>query len=53
MEYLRDHGQFADLPLERIRSAFEAHYPALMADGVYGLSGTIEEDDAAEGTVEP
>ena len=29
MEYVRDRGQFADLPLEEIRRAFAEHYPGL------------------------
>jgi transglutaminase-like putative cysteine protease len=31
MEYVRDRGQFADLPLDEIRRAFAEHYPALAA----------------------
>lgn len=34
MEYLRDHGQFADLPFERMVRAFETGYPHL-----YGPAG--------------
>ena len=44
MEYLEDHGRFADLPLERLRAAFEAAYPRLMSGGVCDLSGRFEED---------
>jgi hypothetical protein len=29
-------------------AAFEEHYPALMADGAYDLSGTFEADAAAD-----
>ena len=35
MEYVRDRGAYDDLPLGEIRLAFEQHYPALMAGGVY------------------
>ena len=52
MEYIHDHGHFAHLPLGQIRSAFEEHYPALMSDGVYSVSGTIEEDAAADQTAD-
>jgi transglutaminase-like putative cysteine protease len=31
MEYLRDHGQYADVPVERIQAAFRRQYPALLA----------------------
>lgn len=48
MEYLRDHGRFADLPLEKLREAFEAAYPRLMSGGVCYLSGRFEDDAAAE-----
>jgi len=33
MEYVRDRGQYADLPLGDMLAAFEEHYPALMAQG--------------------
>jgi transglutaminase-like putative cysteine protease len=48
MEYLRDHGRHADLPLEDLRRAFEKAYPRLMSDGVCDLSGRFEEDAEAE-----
>jgi transglutaminase-like putative cysteine protease len=48
MEYIRDHGQFADLPIERMLAAFEEYYPTLMADGSYDLNGTFEDDAAAD-----
>ncbi|MFQ6045645.1 MAG: transglutaminase family protein [Gemmatimonadales bacterium] len=47
IQYVRDHGQFADLPLERIRAAFHEHYPALMTARGYSLSGSFEEDGGA------
>jgi transglutaminase-like putative cysteine protease len=37
MEYVRDRGQFPDLPLEQIRAAFEDHYPGLVSGGVYAV----------------
>ncbi len=37
MEYVRDRGVFADLPLAQLRTAFELHYPALVSGGVYDV----------------
>jgi transglutaminase-like putative cysteine protease len=48
MEYIRDHGQFADLPLEQMLAAFEEYYPSLMSDGAYDLKGSFEEDAASD-----
>jgi len=48
MEYLRDHGRHADLPLEDLRRAFETAYPRLMSGGVCDLSGRFEDDAAAD-----
>ncbi len=42
MEYVSDRGQYADLPLEEIVAAFHEHYPALMAETGYDLSGDFE-----------
>lgn len=39
MEYVRDRGQFADLPLDEIRRAFAEHYPGLSAAGASGVEG--------------
>jgi len=49
MEYLRDHGRYADLPLEELRQAFEVAYPKLMSGGVCDLSGRFEDDAVAVG----
>jgi len=49
MEYLRDHGRHADLPLDDLRLAFETAYPRLMSGGVCDLSGRFEDDALAEG----
>ena len=53
MEYLRDHGTYSELPLDRLRRAFEAAYPRLMSDGVCDLSGRFEDDAVAERTSRP
>ena len=47
MEYVRDRGQYADLPLDEIVAAFSRHYPALMTEAGYIVSGDFEEE--AEG----
>jgi len=44
MEYLRDHGRHADLPIEELRLAFEEAYPRLMFQGVCDLTGRFEDD---------
>lgn len=51
MEYLRDHGRYADLPLVELRQAFERAYPKLMSGGVCDLSGRFEDDAVAAGEV--
>jgi transglutaminase-like putative cysteine protease len=48
MEYLRDHGRHADLPLNELREAFETAYPQLMSGGVCHLAGRFEDDAIAE-----
>jgi len=48
MEYLRDHGRHADLPLEELRLAFEKAYPRLMSGGLCDLSGRFEDDAVAD-----
>ncbi len=53
MEYVCDHGQFADLPLELMRAAFEERYPALMSRGTYDLAGTFDDDASAEQARKP
>ncbi len=48
MEYVRDRGQFADLPLELMCSVLEEYYPALMSERAQKLTGTFEDDASAE-----
>jgi transglutaminase-like putative cysteine protease len=48
MEYLRDHGQHADLPLDELVRALEAAYPKIMSEGVWDLSGQFEDDAVAD-----
>ena len=33
MEYINDHGLFADVPFDTLREAFMSHYPMLFEDG--------------------
>jgi transglutaminase-like putative cysteine protease len=47
MEYLRDRGTFADVPLDTILADFRRHYPALMNDG--GLQGDFQAEARADG----
>jgi transglutaminase-like putative cysteine protease len=47
MEYVRDRGLYADLPLDEIVTAFHGHYPTLMAAAGYEVSGDFEAE--AEG----
>jgi transglutaminase-like putative cysteine protease len=48
MEYLTDHGQFADLPFDFMIATWRKHYPKLMAEGVYKVSGDFENDANSE-----
>jgi transglutaminase-like putative cysteine protease len=42
MEYVRDRGHFADLPLDELRAAFAEHYPALAAQDADAVAGEEE-----------
>ena len=44
MEYVNDHGQFADLPYDLMIASWEKHYPTLMAQGGYKASGDFESE---------
>jgi len=44
MEYLRDHGDFADLPYAQMVSAFKQHYPNAFAGTEMKLAGRFDED---------
>ncbi len=50
MEYLRDHGSFADLPYEQIVTTFREVYPLLSGAGgvAPGLTGDFEAEVQAE-----
>jgi transglutaminase-like putative cysteine protease len=53
MEYVRDRGSFADLPLDDIIAAFETHYPILMSQSATQPGGSFEEDAATERPTAP
>lgn len=44
MQYVRDRGTFADLPLDELRAAFEQHYPSFMSSGNHDQTGVFEEE---------
>jgi transglutaminase-like putative cysteine protease len=44
MEYLRDRGHYADVPLEELRTAMVEHYPALATADGYDLEGLFEDE---------
>jgi transglutaminase-like putative cysteine protease len=48
MEYVRDHGRYADLPLDELVRALEIAYPQLMSEGRWDLAGRFEEDTVAD-----
>jgi len=56
MEYIRDRGHAADVPLEDIRRAFQEHYPAMGVTGAPASAGDFEREaaeDAARHAREP
>jgi len=48
MEYLADHGRYADLPLQELREALEEAYPHVVKGGIWNLSGRFEDDAVAD-----
>jgi transglutaminase-like putative cysteine protease len=48
MEYLKDHGQFADLPVEKMLIAMRDAYPAFFQDGVQKIFGDFEKEAEAD-----
>lgn len=49
MEYLRDHGHFADFPLLRMVEAFQEHYGHLLQEGAAWPHGNFEQEALADG----
>jgi transglutaminase-like putative cysteine protease len=50
MEYLTDHGQFADLPFDLMIATWMKCYPTLMAQEGYELPGDFELEAGTEST---
>jgi len=48
MEYIKDHGQFADVPYERIITYFRNYYPAYFQTGGFAREDDFEREAAAE-----
>jgi transglutaminase-like putative cysteine protease len=48
MEYLRDHGHFADLPFERVMKAFKEYYSHLFQGGADWPSGDFASEALAD-----
>ena len=44
MQYVRDRGTFADLPLQQITAAFAEHYPALASREADAPGGSFEDE---------
>jgi transglutaminase-like putative cysteine protease len=47
MQYVKDHGSYADLPFEEIFAAYRHHYPAMFSD-LTGISGDFQAEAEAE-----
>ncbi len=51
MEYITDHGSFADTPLDDIKASFVKHYPAMYSDEEQsGVLGDMEAEAIADGS---
>jgi hypothetical protein len=48
MEYVHDHGFFADLPYEMIMATFRKHYPMYFTQDKASLAGNFEEEALRE-----
>jgi len=48
MEYLRDHGHFADFPLDKMAAAFKETYPVLFEKGADWAKGDFEQEASRE-----
>lgn len=48
MEYVRDHGSFADVPYDTILENFRKHYPAYFSDDGTPLTGNFEKEAGEE-----
>ncbi|RJP75213.1 MAG: transglutaminase family protein [Desulfobacteraceae bacterium] len=48
MEYLKDHGQFADLPVEKMLISMRDAYPIFFQDSIRKIYGDFEKEAAAD-----
>ena len=48
MEYLKDRGSYADVPVQEMIEGFFSHYPNLMKKGVARAKGTFHDEAAGE-----
>jgi len=44
MEYVRDHGAYADLPLSDIAESYRRHYPHLIVENMLAAEGDFEKE---------
>ncbi len=48
MEYLKDHGQFDDLPVEKMLISMKEAYPIFFQDGIQKIFGDFEKEAVAD-----
>ncbi len=48
MEYLKDHGHYADLPVEKLLASMKEAYPMFFEESVEALSGDFEKEAIAD-----
>jgi len=48
MEYIRDHGPYADLPYKQVLDVFREHYPALFSKNAIEINRSFEEEAQIE-----
>jgi transglutaminase-like putative cysteine protease len=48
MEYLKDHGHYADLPVEKLLASMREAYPMFFEESVEALSGDFEKEAIAD-----
>ncbi len=48
MEYLRDHGQYEDLPYDQMLEAYKKYYPMLFTNKAAAITGDFEKEALAD-----
>jgi transglutaminase-like putative cysteine protease len=48
MEYLKDHGHYADLPVDKLLASMKEAYPMFFEESVEALSGDFEKEAIAD-----